>query len=101
MRIAFGADHAGFELKDLLARYAAGLGHEVCRPARPPPPLSPPCEKSTLPCEFFKRLKGRGEASFSLPPHMLALNGSTWSAYLAGGDHDNHGLHRTSPRAAR
>ncbi len=29
MRIAFGADHAGFELKDLLARYAAGLGHEV------------------------------------------------------------------------
>ncbi|MBK9090119.1 MAG: ribose 5-phosphate isomerase B [Holophagales bacterium] len=29
MRIAFGADHAGFELKELLARYAAELGHEV------------------------------------------------------------------------
>lgn len=29
MRIAFGADHAGFELKDLLARCAAELGHEV------------------------------------------------------------------------
>ncbi|MBK8594447.1 MAG: ribose 5-phosphate isomerase B [Holophagales bacterium] len=29
MRIAFGADHAGFELKELLARRAAELGHEV------------------------------------------------------------------------
>ena len=29
MRIAFGADHAGYELKELLARYAAELGHEV------------------------------------------------------------------------
>lgn len=29
MRIAFGADHAGFGLKDLLAGHAAGLGHEV------------------------------------------------------------------------
>src|SRR5512140_3988316 len=29
MRIAFGADHAGFELKELLARRAADLGHEV------------------------------------------------------------------------
>ncbi len=29
MRIAFGADHAGYELKELLSRYAAGLGHEV------------------------------------------------------------------------
>jgi ribose 5-phosphate isomerase B len=29
MRIAFGADHAGFELKTLLARRAAELGHEV------------------------------------------------------------------------
>lgn len=29
MRIAFGADHAGLELKDLLARRAAELGHEV------------------------------------------------------------------------
>jgi ribose 5-phosphate isomerase B len=29
MRIAFGADHAGFELKELLARSAAELGHEV------------------------------------------------------------------------
>ena len=29
MRIAFGADHAGFELKALLARRAAELGHEV------------------------------------------------------------------------
>jgi ribose 5-phosphate isomerase B len=29
MRIAFGADHAGFELKELLARFAAELGHEV------------------------------------------------------------------------
>ena len=29
MRIAFGADHAGFELKAVLARRAAELGHEV------------------------------------------------------------------------
>jgi ribose 5-phosphate isomerase B len=29
MRIAFGADHAGFELKELLARRAAELGYEV------------------------------------------------------------------------
>jgi ribose 5-phosphate isomerase B len=29
MRIAFGADHAGFELKELLLRRAAELGHEV------------------------------------------------------------------------
>lgn len=29
MRIAFGADHAGFELKEILARRAAELGHEV------------------------------------------------------------------------
>jgi len=29
MRIAFGADHAGFELKELLARRAAELGHKV------------------------------------------------------------------------
>ena len=29
MRIAFGADHAGFELKTLLAGRAAELGHEV------------------------------------------------------------------------
>lgn len=29
MRIAFGADHAGYELKELLARRAAELGHEV------------------------------------------------------------------------
>ncbi len=29
MRIAFGADHAGFELKELLARRAAELGHAV------------------------------------------------------------------------
>ena len=29
MRIAFGADHAGFELKELLARRATELGHEV------------------------------------------------------------------------
>ena len=29
MRIAFGADHAGYELKELLSRYAAELGHEV------------------------------------------------------------------------
>jgi ribose 5-phosphate isomerase B len=29
MRIAFGADHAGYELKALLARRAAELGHEV------------------------------------------------------------------------
>lgn len=29
MRIAFGADHAGFELKALLARRAAELGHDV------------------------------------------------------------------------
>ena len=29
MRIAFGSDHAGFELKALLARRAAELGHEV------------------------------------------------------------------------
>ena len=29
MRIAFGADHAGFDLKELLARRAAELGHEV------------------------------------------------------------------------
>ena len=29
MRIAFGADHAGYELKELLARFAAELGHEV------------------------------------------------------------------------
>ena len=29
MRIAFGADHAGFELKELLSRRAAELGHEV------------------------------------------------------------------------
>jgi ribose 5-phosphate isomerase B len=29
MRIAFGADHAGYELKEVLARRAAELGHEV------------------------------------------------------------------------
>jgi ribose 5-phosphate isomerase B len=29
MRIAFGADHAGYELKELLARQAAELGHQV------------------------------------------------------------------------
>ena len=29
MRIAFGADHAGYELKTVLARRAAELGHEV------------------------------------------------------------------------
>ncbi len=29
MRIAFGADHAGYELKELLAHRAAELGHEV------------------------------------------------------------------------
>ncbi len=29
MRIAFGADHAGFELKELLARRTSELGHEV------------------------------------------------------------------------
>lgn len=29
MRVAFGADHAGFELKSLLARRAEELGHEV------------------------------------------------------------------------
>ena len=29
MRIAFGADHAGFELKELLARRATELGHDV------------------------------------------------------------------------
>jgi ribose 5-phosphate isomerase B len=29
MRIAFGSDHAGFELKELLARRAAELGHQV------------------------------------------------------------------------
>ncbi len=29
MRIAFGADHAGYELKEVLARHAAELGHEV------------------------------------------------------------------------
>ncbi|MCL4806819.1 MAG: ribose 5-phosphate isomerase B [Thermoanaerobaculia bacterium] len=29
MRIAFGSDHAGFELKALLARRASELGHEV------------------------------------------------------------------------
>ncbi len=29
MRIAFGSDHAGYELKELLARFAAELGHEV------------------------------------------------------------------------
>ena len=29
MRIAFGADHAGFELKTLLAQRAAELGHEA------------------------------------------------------------------------
>ena len=29
MRIAFGADHAGFELKTLLAGRAAELGHQV------------------------------------------------------------------------
>ena len=29
MRIAFGSDHAGYELKELLARRAAELGYEV------------------------------------------------------------------------
>jgi ribose 5-phosphate isomerase B len=29
MRIAFGADHAGYELKELLARRTAELGHQV------------------------------------------------------------------------
>jgi ribose 5-phosphate isomerase B len=29
MRLAFGADHAGFELKDHLVQFARGLGHEV------------------------------------------------------------------------
>ncbi|HYN41940.1 MAG TPA: ribose 5-phosphate isomerase B [Thermoanaerobaculia bacterium] len=29
MRIAFGADHAGFELKELLAHRTAEMGHEV------------------------------------------------------------------------
>lgn len=29
MKIAVGADHAGFELKDHLRRYLEGLGHEV------------------------------------------------------------------------
>ncbi|MEZ5380356.1 MAG: ribose 5-phosphate isomerase B [Microthrixaceae bacterium] len=29
MRIAVGADHAGFELKEGLAEFLAGLGHEV------------------------------------------------------------------------
>jgi ribose 5-phosphate isomerase B len=29
MRIAFGADHAGYELKELLARRAAEFGHDV------------------------------------------------------------------------
>ncbi len=29
MRIAFGSDHAGFELKSLLARRAAELGYEI------------------------------------------------------------------------
>jgi ribose 5-phosphate isomerase B len=29
MRIAFGADHAGFELKELLSRRATELGHEA------------------------------------------------------------------------
>ncbi len=29
MRLAFGADHAGFELKDHLVQFARGLGHDV------------------------------------------------------------------------
>ena len=29
MRIAFGADHAGYELKEVLARRAVELGHQV------------------------------------------------------------------------
>lgn len=29
MRLAFGADHAGFELKNHLVEFARGLGHEV------------------------------------------------------------------------
>ncbi len=29
MRLAFGADHAGFELKNQLVEFARGLGHEV------------------------------------------------------------------------
>lgn len=29
MRLSLGADHAGFELKDLLAAHARALGHEI------------------------------------------------------------------------
>ena len=29
MKLAFGADHAGFHLKNYLVEYARGLGHEV------------------------------------------------------------------------
>lgn len=29
MKLAFGADHAGFELKNHLAEFARGLGHDV------------------------------------------------------------------------
>ena len=29
MKLAFGADHAGFQLKDHLVTYARGLGHDV------------------------------------------------------------------------
>lgn len=29
MKLAFGADHAGFQLKDHLVAYARGLGHDV------------------------------------------------------------------------
>ena len=29
MKLAFGADHAGYELKNRLVAYAAGLGHDV------------------------------------------------------------------------
>lgn len=29
MKLAFGADHAGFQLKDHLVNYARGLGHDV------------------------------------------------------------------------
>jgi ribose 5-phosphate isomerase B len=42
MRVALGADHAGFPLKQELTSYLKGLGHEVpdlgthCSPCFPP-----------------------------------------------------------------
>jgi hypothetical protein len=67
MRIVFGADHAGFDMKQDVLAFVRGLGHEV---------LDVGAFTGTQPCLLFDghSLSERTDSSLSLPFCLIMLD---------------------------